>query len=402
MRNFRTLRLILLCGYVLFGSTDAAAMVARTPDPTESDFPLPESLRPAVGFWKRVYLEVTTNAGFLHDSRRLGVVYEVIRFDPKQGDRARDRHTKARRAHWRQVLTRLASGAKPRNPSEEAALAAFEAAIGRKPTGRDLRVASRRIRFQLGQRDKFRDGLIRSGAWEDEMRAAFRKQGLPEDLAYLPHVESSFNLHAYSKYGAAGIWQFIRSTGRRYLKIDYVIDERLDPMASTHAAAQLLKANYKALQAWPLAITAYNHGRTGIRRATRVLGTRDIGVIVQKYRTRTFAFASRNFYAQFVAAREILRSYESYFGPLERQQPEAVDEIALPFYGDVRVLHEHLGVAPEVIRHYNPSLRPPVFRYRKRIPKWYKLRLPAGTVGPDAQKWLARVPQKFRYKEQER
>jgi membrane-bound lytic murein transglycosylase D len=364
--------------------------------------PLPESLRPAVAFWKRVYLEVTTDAGLIHDSRQLGVVYEVVHLDPDQSDRARERMVQRRKKHWRGVLTRLASGAPTADPREEAALTLLEVALGRKPTARDLKIASRRLRFQLGQRDKFRDGLIRSGAWEDEMRAVFRARELPEELAYLPHVESSFNLHAYSKYGAAGIWQFIRSTGRRFLRVDYVVDERLDPMASTYAAAKLLKENYESLKTWPLAITAYNHGRSGMRRAARVVGTKDIGVIVQKYRSRRFGFASRNFYAQFLAARDVIRAYPSYFGPLDRWEPEPIDEVTLPFYVDVRVLQGHLEIAPEVIAHYNPALRPPVFRSGKRIPKGYRLRLPAGTVGSDPESWLAGIPGKLRARTQYR
>ncbi|NIR47887.1 lytic transglycosylase domain-containing protein, partial [candidate division KSB1 bacterium] len=56
---------------------------------------------------------------------------------------------------------------------------------------------------------------------------------MPMELLVLPHVESSFNHKAYSKFGAAGIWQFTRSTGRRYLKINYEVDERLDPIRAT-------------------------------------------------------------------------------------------------------------------------------------------------------------------------
>ncbi len=366
------------------------------------DFELPDSIRPAVAFWKRVYLEVTTHGGLLHDSRNLGVVYEVVRFDPKDSARTRERQVQARKKEWRRLLQGLASGAKPKDSHEEAVLILLEVANGRPPTSSDLRVASRRIRFQLGQRDKFRDGLIRAGAYEDEMRATFRRAGLPDDLSVLPHVESSFNLKAYSKYGAAGIWQFIRSTGRRFMTVDYVVDERLDPMASTRAAAKLLGENYRSLESWPLAITAYNHGRSGMRRAVRVTGTRDIDVIIQKYRSRSFGFASRNFYTQFLAARDIVRAYESYFGPVTRQVPEAVDEITLPFYADVKVLERYSGVAPEVIRHYNPALRPPVFRSNKRIPKGYTLRLPAGTVGPDPDQWWAQVPASVQYAKQYR
>ncbi len=405
MRDSRLIHLILLTACALGlggGPAQARDTGAIPPPPLAVDFPVPESLRPAVAFWKRVYLEVTTDAGLLHDSRRLDLVYGVVHFAPEMSKRARDRKVRAEKKAWRSILNRLAGGGEPRDIREKTVLLRFEAALGREPRPRDLRVVGRRIRFQLGQRDKFRDGLIRSGAYENEMRAVFRDRELPEDLAYLPHVESSFNLKAYSKYGAAGIWQFIRSTGRRFMKVDYVIDERLDPMMATSAAARLLSENYESLGTWPLAITAYNHGRAGMRRAARVLGTQDIGVIVAKYRSRRFGFASRNFYAQFLAARAILRSYESYFGPVERWEPEPVDEVTLPFYADVDVLQEHLQLSPEVLRRYNPALRPPVFRARKRIPKGFTLRLPAGTVGADAEHWLAGIPSELRAKRQTR
>ena len=118
---------------------------------------------------------------------------------------------------------------------------------------------------------------------------------MPVELSVLPHVESSFNPEAYSHVGAAGIWQFIRSTGKRYMQIDHLIDERMDPFASTKAAAKLLRHNYQLTQSWPLALTAYNHGVASMRRAINTLGTRDIAVIVRKYKGRAFGFASRNF-----------------------------------------------------------------------------------------------------------
>ena len=380
----------------------AASPPVPTPPAEDPDFPEPEELQPAIAFWKRVYLEVTTDAGFLHDSRRLGVVYEVVRFDGVKSERARRRLVKRRRSHWRAVLDRLRRGRAPRDEAERRAVHSMERALGRLPTPRDWAIAARRVRFQLGQRDVFRAGLIRSGSWQEQMRTVFREAGLPEDLAYLPHVESSFNPAAYSKHGAAGVWQFMRSTGRHYLKIDYVVDERLDPMAATRAAAKLLAKNYEALKSWPLAITAYNHGRSGMARAVRRLKTDAIEVIVDRYKSRRFGFASRNFYAQFLAVRSILRSYESYFGPVQRDSPEAVDQVALPFFADVASLDRHLGIAPGVIKHYNPSLRRPVYRGQKRIPRGFTLRLPSGTVLPDAETWLARVPQGERHARQHR
>lgn len=379
--------------------------VAPQTDPgaaSRLDFPEPEALRPAVAFWMRVYLEVTTDGGILHDSRHLGLIYETVRFEGEKSRRKRERIVDAHRKTWRTALRRLSRGMEPRDDGEMRALLLLERALGHKPTARDLANASRRVRFQLGQRDKFRRGIIRSGGHEDAMRAVFRSRGLPEDLAYLPHVESSFNHNAYSKYGAAGLWQFMRRTGSRYLRIDYVVDERLDPMAATVAAASLLEDNYAALESWPLAITAYNHGRSGMKRAQRRLGTAEIDVIVEKYRSRTFGFASRNFYAQFLAARRIIRAYPSYFGPVERESPKAVDEIRLPFFADVSDIRRYLEISPEVIRQHNPALRPPVFRSGKRIPRDYMLRLPAGTVGADPEQWFSRIPAEKRHAKQHR
>ena len=123
----------------------------------------------------------------------------------------------------------------------------------------------------------------------------------------MPHVESSFDPYAYSKVGAAGLWQFMRSTGRRFLRIDAAVDERLDPYRATEAAAQLLSYNYRLLGSWPLAITAYNHGAEGMRRAREQLGTDDIVRIVRDYHSPTFGFASRNFYVSFLAALTVSR-----------------------------------------------------------------------------------------------
>jgi membrane-bound lytic murein transglycosylase D len=76
------------------------------------------------------------------------------------------------------------------------------------------------IRFQLGQSDRFKAGLIRSGAWESHIADSLANLGLPPEISALPHVESSFDPTAYSKVGASGLWQFMRSTGRRFLRID--------------------------------------------------------------------------------------------------------------------------------------------------------------------------------------
>jgi membrane-bound lytic murein transglycosylase D len=381
----------------LCASLPAASALRAAP---AEQFPEPEALRPAVTFWVRVYTEATTDGGFLHDARLLDVVYEHVRFEGERNTRARERIVESHKRAIRALLDQLASGAAPRDERERQIVRLFSAALGRQPSARDFREAKSEVRFQLGQRDKFHTGLVQSGAYEAEMRAVFRDLGMPEDLAYLPHVESSFNVRAYSKYGAAGIWQFMRGTGRRFMKVDYVVDERLDPITATRAAARLLRENYALLESWPLALTAYNHGAGGMMRAVRKLGTRRIDEICERYQSRSFGFASRNFYAQFLAARKVLKSYESYFGPVRRAAPAPVEMVVLPFYADVDDLAQSLNLSPDRVAELNPALRPPVFRSSKRIPKGYALRVPAGTVVGDTSTWLAAVPKSLQHGEQ--
>ncbi|MCG8636425.1 MAG: lytic transglycosylase domain-containing protein, partial [Desulfobacterales bacterium] len=151
---------------------------------------------------------------------------------------------------------KLAGGKAPVTAKEKKVAALF----GQDAKPATYKRAKQNLRIQTGLNRHFRDGIIRSGALVGEFKRIFRSYGLPEDLVYLPCVESSFDVTAYSKFGAAGIWQFTRSTGRRYMKIGYVVDERRDPFIATHAAAKLLKRNYGELRQWSMALTAYNHG----------------------------------------------------------------------------------------------------------------------------------------------
>jgi membrane-bound lytic murein transglycosylase D len=232
---------------------------------------------------------------------------------------------------------------------------------------------------------------VRSGAWEKHIARTLAAQGIPPEIAVLPHVESSFQPEAYSKAGAAGMWQFIRSTGRRFLRIDRVVDERLDPYKSSEAAAQLLSYNYSMLGSWPLAITAYNHGAGGMRRARDLLGTDDIVRIVREYHSPSFGFASRNYYASFLAALRLDREPEKYFGSLQRQPESNSGELSLPAAARVDALERALGVQADVLRALNPALRPPVWARQQPVPRGYRLRLPATAGMPDQQQLLARL-----------
>ena len=201
--------------------------------------------------------------------------------------------------------------------------------------------------------------------------------GLPGELAALPHVESSFNARAYSKVGAAGIWQFMPGTGRRWLRIDDVVDERRDPYKSTVAAARFLQQNRRVLDNWPLALTAYNHGAGGLRRATRELGTSDISTLVKTYQGPAFGFASRNFFVSFMAALEVDRNAAWYFGEVPRDRPDDSRVVVLPEYVPASALVRVFGVDKARLRELNLPLLAPVWEGQRYVPRGYALRVPA-------------------------
>jgi len=336
-------------------------------------FPEYECIKPHVAFWTAVYTDYPTAKGLIHDSSDLSVVYNVIDLWPpdKHGSRkVNAKRIKIAKEKYRRILEQLAGGA-ARTPEAVRVAGLFGAEANRAV----FRRAMGNIRCQIGQRDRFQEGLLRSGAYIEAMKAIMRSHGLPEDLAYLPHVESSFNLNAHSKAGAAGIWQFTRSTGKRFMTVEYTLDERRDPIRSTEAAAQLLKENYRKLENWPMAITAYNHGMAGMWRAKRAKGSYE--EVFTDYRSRRFKFASRNFYPEFLAARHVAKNYGRYFDNLELDEPLKTFDVTMGGHASITDLSSHFDVDIETLRTLNPALRRPVLSEQKYVPKGYSLRLPA-------------------------
>ncbi len=333
--------------------------------------PRPPELETDVQFWIRVYSEISTSDGFIHDQRNLAIVYATLHFGDEP-PRERQRRVDAARERYQAALRRLASGAEPATAEEKRVREVWGANV---PAAR-FAAAVDDVRFQLGQSDRFRAGLRRAGAWETHIAETLANRGLPAELVALPHVESSFNPEAYSKVGASGLWQFMRSTGRLFMRIDRAVDERLDPFRSTEAAAQLLSYNYRVLGTWPLAITAYNHGAAGVRRAKEQVGSDDIVRIVREYHSPSFGFASRNFYVSFLAALAIDRDPQKYFGAVERLPENRFHEVALPAAAPVATLERLLGVELTTLRALNPALLPVVWRGERPVPRGYRLRLP--------------------------
>lgn len=335
-------------------------------------FPLYPCIEDNVAFWKNVYSRYTTRQGILHDNEDLAVIYTVIDlvdWETPGSARINRKLIKLARERYKNILNDLAEGKKPQTPEEKKVASFFSG-----KSGLEIRKARNRIRLQIGQKDRFMQGVIRSGAYMPTIKRIFQTYDLPLELAYLPHVESSFNPDAHSKAGAAGLWQFTESTGRQYLTVNHIVDERYDPYFSTKAAAVFLKENFEELQLWPLAVTAYNYGRTGMRRAREKMGGYEN--IFNNHRTRLFKFAARNFYPEFLAALQVARQIESSKS-IVLHRPEATISVRMANYASALDLLDYFIISAQDFARLNPSLRQSVINGKKYIPKHFLVRLPA-------------------------
>ncbi len=367
--------------------------LAQAQDTASTFFPVPDVLWPNIAFWTRIFTALDSSSGVLQDTDDLSIIYQIFKPLPTQRGQHRSL-IQRRRRHYQHILSNLARDrGRPRSQEEKRVLALFP----KGSTPAVFRTAADNIRFQRGLRDRFVRGLERSGAYMPEIRRIFAAADLPAALTLLPHIESSFDNRAYSKAGAAGIWQFIRATGRRFLTINASVDERYDVYRASRAAAQLLRENYRELGPWPLAITAYNHGVHGMKRAVAQLGTTDFRTIVQRYRSRIFGFASKNFYAEFLTVVAILKHPTATFPNLTFDTPRKYHTLTLDAYVTLPMLEKYLRLNRRDIVRWNPALRRAVVQGRRRIPKGVTLYVPQDRLSRSAlQTRWAKVPTRLK------
>ncbi|MES2624911.1 MAG: LysM peptidoglycan-binding domain-containing protein [Pseudomonadota bacterium] len=358
-----TIKPITKCAQLVFVVISAVFLSSQVLA-ADDNFPVPANVRVAIDFWKKVYTQADTESGFLHDSQNLAIIYEKLDRDT--------RHVDARRNEIIKDLQVLASGKRSDLTRDQQR---FLSLWGENVSNERLKQAAQNIRWQLGQSDRFMEGLARSGAYRKYIEAIARAKGVPIELAALPHVESSFHPGATSSVAATGMWQFMRESAKPYMRVDALVDERLDPYKASHAALEMLKHNYEVLGTWPLALTAYNHGANGVARAVRDTGTRDIGKIISEYKGPRFGFASRNFYAQFMATREVEQEAERHFGAINFAHQPEFDEYEMSAFVDANVIAGSLGIGLEDLRRDNPALMPSIWSGNKRIPKGYVLKV---------------------------
>lgn len=362
----------------------AVVAVGGVAHASSQHFPRPRSLEPAVAFWRDIFATYSQHQVVVHDDWYLGKVYEVLDFrswvsdaEPLTASQANEKKRQVDEAkeRVRAILLKLhARGGQSEGLSqdERRVQAMFADVAGR---NKYLEAADR-VRTQSGLRERFALGVARQRSYLSRMEAVFRERGMPVELARMPLIESCFDVNAYSKVGAAGIWQFMPSTGKQYLHISSGVDERRDPMRATVAAAKHLAGDYDALGSWPLAITAYNHGRGGIARGVSTVGSRDIADLVARYRGKAFGFASRNFYAEFLAALDVSARAGELFGDLPHMAAIEGHDVQVPYSMNVREAARLAGVSHEDLIVVNPAFLSGVTDGRHLIPRGYRLRVP--------------------------
>ena len=353
-------------------------------------FPRPAQLEPQISFWRAIFTQYSAHQVVLHDALDLDKVYKVLDFRSRldnglsDGEIARIERfeTDLELDRLRATLLRLSAlGPHPESLTAEER-AVYDVWAGDPAPDAFLAAADdKRLHSQRGLRERFAEGIRASRRYFPEMERIFREEELPVELVRLPLIESCFDLRAYSKAGAAGVWQFMPKTGRLFMRVDNLVDERRDPISSTRAAARFLTRVHDMLDTWPLTITAYNHGPDGVARAVSEVGTNDIATIVRDYHGKAFGFASRNFYVEFLAALEVERDHRTYFGDLHGEPPPRVRERRLERALGIEAAARLARIDRSELASLNPALSTLVVTGRRPIPAGYRLRLPESAGG---------------------
>ncbi len=309
---------------------DRDAILKDAENRIADDFDIPKTLQDRVGFWFDVYTKYDDNRRIIHHQDFPWVIFKVVDVSeiinaPKPKARwmrneKADKLVKKEVEKVRATIAKLARGASVKKLDADELLIAQALTRLNGNVQKAAKKSIGEVRVQTGQRNFFAEGLSVSPRYLKTMEKIFADKKLPVELTRLPFVESSFNKHATSKVGATGIWQFMGNTGRKFMIVNETIDERRSPFKATEGAARLLKENHMILgRSWPLALTAWNHGPGGVRKASKAAGSKDLGTIISRYRSKSFDFASSNFYSEFLGALYAEKYNDMIFPGVERE-----------------------------------------------------------------------------------
>jgi membrane-bound lytic murein transglycosylase D len=341
-------------------------------------FTTPKGMEKQVQFWIDIYTKYTTEQGVIHDAENIDLIYETVDFRDINSngginifvkEKQKQRMVEDMKKKVAATLAKLATVTDPKTLNEKELKIWKALEKDNEPNKFKEAAQKNRLRFQLGQKDRMVDAIYFSGRYLEDMEKIFHDAGLPIELTRLAFVESSFNVLARSKVGASGLFQIMPYTAKPYKMINPSIDKRNQPLEATKLAAKLLRNNFNMLEDWPLAVTGWNHGPSGVRKMTLSYKTRDLADLVENVRSRkSFGFASRNFYASFLAALTVEQNASKYFDKVTWSQPLRSLEIKLPVAIKYKELLAWFGGDDEKTEVFNPHITRQVRRFGRPIP----------------------------------
>lgn len=296
------------------------------------DFVIPTYFDISVRFWFSIYTQFSSQQVVIHDKENLGLVYNIIDFSETHSADI-NRYSKAKiQSHLsleytrklKKMLKKFSKSLRKVDDEEKGILAAIKK-VHKIPKGQAARRnffknLANNIRTQTGQRDMIYKGMLRAKPYFDYLYKTIDSFKLPRELLAITFLESSFNLKAYSKVGAAGAWQFMPYISSLFMpRRSKYIDYRLNIIISTISAMHLLKQNKMILRTWDLAVPAYNSGTKHLVKAKKKfkkVKKLTLEYILENYDHAHIGFASQNFYSEFLALVHVL-AYKDVIYPLK-------------------------------------------------------------------------------------
>jgi membrane-bound lytic murein transglycosylase D len=334
--------------------------------PGNSKLVIPRSLARRVQFWKEVWSEHVNRVYLLIDGRRPWVIHTRVDcrdlFKSEEATAREEARCDQRIRVAKKKLVRKLR--RQRRRPRKVLVKAFGNSRGL------ARSAYRNVTVLEGRKENLERGLRRAEPYLGQVERVFEKNGLPPVLAHLAFIESLFQPEAQSPAGAVGAYQFVESTAREYLMIADGIDERLDPVRESWAAASYLKELHQTFRSWPLALTAYNCGPTRLKRVIKRRRTRDIGKLVDRGNYGNFGFDGQNYYAQIAAVVQLTNG-------VERKPPGKAMVVEVPRAMPLEKIAGCLNTTSELLLASNPAFTREIHRGEAPVPQGYLLAVPA-------------------------
>lgn len=316
-------------------------------------FKVPQGLQKSVDFWIKIYSKYTTHQGVFHIAGDTDQILEAI-----------DLTAVYKNPQWSAVRRELEAERLIKRQKK------FIAAKNK--------IDIKKIRLQMGLKDRMQEAIKLSGYYLPMMEKVFEEEKIPKELTRIVFVESSFNIFAQSKVGASGLWQIMPIVSKKFKYMSEAQDLRNHPLYATKLAARILKENYIILKSWPLAVTAYNHGVGSLSRLVKKYKSNDIGYLIDNVSSsKSFGFASRNFYATYLAALYVESHANLYFPePIFRHKELEMRILKLTQKTDFTNLLAQFDDDLKKFKFYNPHIKSHYLKKGKKIPAGVVANLP--------------------------